>query len=264
MSFEMTLAQGKLFKQLIDAIKDLVGDSANFDVTAKGFSLQAMDGNHVSLVEMSIGVDAFSHFACERNMTIGLSVPTLVKVLKMVDGDDTLTLRGDTGDFVTILAESAKSGQSKAYRLKLMHIENEALCIPPISYQCVFSMPSVDFQWMVSGLLQTSSTVVIHVNPKGVTFSCKGDMTDTDIVCNDVAFTVNEECEAQEFALRYFFFFSKASPLSADVVVHMCTDNPVMIEYNISDVGHIRFFLAPKIRDDEEATTKGVKVKAEY
>ena len=52
------------------------------------------------------------------------------------------------------------------------------------------------------------------------------------------------------FALRYLNFFTKATPLSASVVLHLSKDVPLVVEYQIEELGHIRFYLAPKIEDE--------------
>jgi proliferating cell nuclear antigen PCNA len=56
--------------QVIDAIKDLIED-ANFDCNSTGFSLQAMDSSHVSLVSLSLRSDGFEHYRCDRNVSMG-------------------------------------------------------------------------------------------------------------------------------------------------------------------------------------------------
>lgn len=73
------------------------------------------------------------------------------------------------------------------------------------------------------------------------------------------------------FACRYLNSFTKASPLSPQVKIHcpftflfyfillfyfqvqlsMSADVPLVVEYRIQDLGHIRYYLAPKIEDDE-------------
>ena len=54
--FEARLEQGALLKKLLDAVKELVTD-ANFDCSATGFGLQAMDSSHVSLVSMMVRLE---------------------------------------------------------------------------------------------------------------------------------------------------------------------------------------------------------------
>lgn len=56
--------------QVVEAIKDLIED-ANFDCNSAGFSLQAMDSSHVSLVALSLRSDGFEHYRCDRNVSMG-------------------------------------------------------------------------------------------------------------------------------------------------------------------------------------------------
>jgi Proliferating cell nuclear antigen, C-terminal domain len=39
--------------------------------------------------------------------------------------------------------------------------------------------------------------------------------------------------------------------LTLQVSLSMSPDVPLVVEYNIGDIGHIRYYLAPKIEDEE-------------
>lgn len=54
------------------------------------------------------------------------------------------------------------------------------------------------------------------------------------------------------FACRYLNSFVKATPLCAQVKLSMSGDVPLVCEYGIGEIGHIRYYLAPKIDDEEE------------
>jgi proliferating cell nuclear antigen len=79
--FEARLTQGSLLKKVVDAIKDLVTD-ANFDCNEGGISLQAMDSSHVCLVSLNLQADGFDHYRCDKNLSMGLHLPNLAKILK--------------------------------------------------------------------------------------------------------------------------------------------------------------------------------------
>ncbi|KAJ2712288.1 hypothetical protein H4R19_002830, partial [Coemansia spiralis] len=57
---------------------------------------------------------------------------------------------------------------------------------------------------------------------------------------------------SHSLALKYLANFAKAAPLSDTVTINLIEEAPVMFEFKISDVGHIRFYLAPQIEDDNE------------
>lgn len=59
------------------------------------------------------------------------------------------------------------------------------------------------------------------------------------------------------FALRYLNNFAKATSLSPCVRIGLSKDVPVLVEYLVGDLGHMRFFLAPKIEEDDEVKMEG-------
>jgi len=63
-----------------------------------------------------------------------------------------------------------------------------------------------------------------------------------------------EEEVSLTFALRYLNSFAKATPLSSMVTLKMSADVPLVVEYPISagekEMGHLRYYLAPKIEED--------------
>lgn len=80
--FEARLLQGSLLKKVLEAIKDLVTD-ANFDCSAQGFALQAMDSSHVSLVSLLLRADGFEHYRCDRGLSMGMNLANFAKMLKV-------------------------------------------------------------------------------------------------------------------------------------------------------------------------------------
>ena len=91
---EARITQGSLLKKLIEAVKDLVTE-ANFDCSASGIALQAMDSSHVSLVAMQLKSDGFEHYRCDRDMSIGMNMASLSKILKCANNDDVITIKAE-------------------------------------------------------------------------------------------------------------------------------------------------------------------------
>ena len=81
--FEARLTQGSLLKKVLESIKDLVTD-ANFDCAATGFSLQAMDSSHVSLVTLLLRSDGFEHYRCDKNISMGMNLANMARARRVV------------------------------------------------------------------------------------------------------------------------------------------------------------------------------------
>ena len=58
--------------------------------------------------------------------------------------------------------------------------------------------------------------------------------------------------------LRYLNFFTKATPLSSQVILSLSPEVPLVVEYDIEEIGHVKYFLAPKIEDEDDEWTEGV------
>lgn len=144
--FEARLLQAGILKKILEAMKDLVTD-ANFDCSNSGISLQAMDSSHVSLVSLLLRRDGFDLFRCDKNLSLGINLASMGKILKCAANDDIVTMKADdNGDHITFIFESPKKEKVSDFQLKLLEIEAESLGIPDTEYKSVVKMPSGEFQ----------------------------------------------------------------------------------------------------------------------
>jgi proliferating cell nuclear antigen len=61
----------------------------------------------VSLVSFLIRADGFDHFRCDRNMSVGINMASMAKVLKCSGSADHITLKAeDNGDTLTFMFEN--------------------------------------------------------------------------------------------------------------------------------------------------------------
>lgn len=255
------MQQGAILKKLMDSIKDLVNE-ANFDCSSAGMSLQAMDSSHVSLVALFLRSEGFAHYRADRNLSLGINLQNMAKILKCSGSDDTITMKADdNGDQVEFMFESPKATRISHFNLKLLDIDSEHLGIPDTEYKCVVKMPSSEFKRICTEISVIGDTVKISASKDGVKFAVAGDMGTGSITCKQTPSVDDEKDSVQikleddvslTFALRYLNSFAKATPLADQVCLKMSPDVPLVVEYAIEDLGHIRFYLAPKIEDADE------------
>eukprot|EP00162_Nutomonas_longa_P000348 comp10423_c0_seq1/m.12658 comp10423_c0_seq1/g.12658 ORF comp10423_c0_seq1/g.12658 comp10423_c0_seq1/m.12658 type:complete len:262 (-) comp10423_c0_seq1:105-890(-) len=258
--FEARLTQGSLMKKILDAIKDLVAN-ANLDVSAQSICLQAMDTSHVSLVAVQLKKEGFEFYRCDKGNSLGIDLISLSKILKCAGNEDVVTLKADDdGDTLTLMYESPNQDRISDFELKLMDIDSEHLGIPETEYKATVKMPSGEFQRICRDLTIIGETVAIAVSKEGIKFSVKGDMNSGSIHLKQSHNVEKEEenvtIELEEavelcFALRYLNLFAKATPISGTVTLSMSKGVPLVVEYPVSDMGFIRFYLAPKIEETE-------------
>ncbi|KAL5018068.1 hypothetical protein ScPMuIL_003790 [Solemya velum] len=246
--FEARLVQGSLLKKVIESIKDLLNE-AMWDCSGTGIAMQAMDSSHVSLVSLNLRSDGFETYRCDRNLSMGINLGSMSKILKCSGNDDVVTVKaGDNADTVTFVFESPNNEKVSDYEMKLIDLDTEHLGIPPTEYSCIIKLPSSEFQRICRDL-------------KGVKFSASGDLGTGNIkLAQNSSSDKEEEAVVIEmnqavtltFALRYLNYFTKATPLSGQVSLSMSQDVPLVVEYKVGDMGYVRFYLAPKIEDQED------------
>lgn len=167
-------------------------------------------------------------------------------------------------------------------------IDLEKLQIPDSEYVANVRMPSGEFQKIISSLTTLGDAVTIQVQEGGVKFSVAGptsgsiNIAQTAHVDDDQATTIDRQEEiCLTFAMRYMGYFIKATNLSGSVSLSLSPEVPLLVEYQIdegavipsvkSEVksegdskpkkkaaterraarGYIRYYLAPKIDDEE-------------
>jgi len=56
-------------------------------------SLQAMDSSHVSLVALFLRAEGFEMYRADRNISLGINLGNMSKILKCSGADDIITLK---------------------------------------------------------------------------------------------------------------------------------------------------------------------------
>ncbi|CAI4216757.1 unnamed protein product [Parascedosporium putredinis] len=257
---EARLEQANVLKKVVDAIKDLVQD-CNFDCNDSGIALQAMDNSHVALVSMMLKAEAFSPYRCDRNIALGVNLSSLTRVLRAAQNEDILTVKADdAADALNLVFESSENDRISEYDLKLMDIDQEHLGIPETEYAATVSMPSSEFRRICTDLMAMSDSVTLDASKDGIKFSSAGDIGNGSVTLrshtNMDKPELNVNIELTEpvsltFSLKYLVNFCKASALSPHVKVCLSNEVPLLVEYNLSGTSYLRFYLAPKIGDEE-------------
>ncbi|GAA5990845.1 hypothetical protein JCM10908_000042 [Rhodotorula pacifica] len=173
---EAKLEQAELLKKVLDAVKELVTD-ANFDCSDEGIKLQAMDNSHVALVSLNLAKSGFTEYRCDRDMSLGMSLASLQKIVKCAGNNDMVTLRADESlDVLALLFEAKKADRVGEYEMKLMDIDAEHLGIPDTVYDAEISLSSAEFARIIRDLKELGESVKIEVSKEGVRFSADGDI----------------------------------------------------------------------------------------
>lgn len=157
--------------------------------------------------------------------------------------------------FKKLKLETEKSAE---FQLNLLTLEAESLGIPDTDYPTSIRMSSSEFVRLCRELTQLAETVKVDIDDRVATFSFSGkagagkiklkkNNADKD---EDLIDIKCEEKVSSSYGLQYLNSFAKASSLSNQVVLHLSTQFPLMIDYEIENMGFVKFYLAPKMDDE--------------
>ena len=258
---EAHFAQAATLKKVVEAIRELVTD-VNIDCTSAGLSLQSMDDAHVTLVMLQLKSTGFESYRCDRTIPIGINMSSLSKIIKCGNNEDSLILKADdNGEVLTIKFASPKEDKISEYDLKLMDLDMEHLAVPDSVYDVTVRMSSSEFQRIVRDLQNISESVTISAIKDVLKFSSEGEIANGTIVVRQNAAVDNEKISTQivmsqpaslGLSLKFLNMFAKATSLSDHVMLGLSDGVPMLVEYPIADLGYLRFYLAPKVGDDDE------------
>ncbi|KAF4395694.1 hypothetical protein G4B88_013468 [Cannabis sativa] len=60
-----------------------------------------------------------------------------------------------------------------------------------------------------------------------------------------------EEPISLTFALRYMNSFTKATSVANQVMINLSPNLPVVVEYKVADMDYVKFYLTPKIEEED-------------
>ena len=218
-----------------------------------------MDASHVALVSLSLSAEGFEHYRADTSMVLGVNVNLLAKVMKLADPSDSITLSAeDNPTHLKLIFENAKTERTTEFTMNLISLDAEHLAIPETEYSSVVSINSGEFNKICKELYSLNETLTITTAPESVVFAVESEagsgsikLQQSDNVSKDEQTTLEvNEAVNQQFAIRYLNLFNKAAPLSSFTRLCMHTEQPLVVEYKIDQLGILKYYLAPKINDE--------------
>lgn len=271
-----------VFTSLFQHIK-LFSDHVNLMFEKDRVYLQSMDSSRVSIFEINIPSDWFDTYE-HTNISaipIGLSSMLLFKILNTRDkiqelnivykeeDSDKLFINFTCGRSVVnsiapsdgaetpIMREmSVKAVFDKHFELPLMDIEYELMNITDQDSQAEFTVPSGTFSNLINQLGLFGETLEIDCSEEKIMLHSlsvdQGKMAVEMKIDDLTEYSINEgETMHISFSLKILHNICLYNKLSKDVIVHLTTNFPMKIVYDLGENANMVFYLAPKIEDSD-------------
>ena len=166
---------------------------------------------------------------------------------------DTITffIHNDNRHDFGIRIENADKNSNTVFHLKMLDIDEQEIKIPDIQLDSVITMPSNDFQRMCRDMNNIADHIIITSTSHVLKLACSGDFASQETYIGEANYGLsfsnnnNDEEVSGRFSLKYLNLFTKSTNLSNTLEIYLKKDFPLMLKYNVANLGDIMFCLAP-------------------
>ena len=242
------------FRVLIEALKEILVD-CNLTIDESGIKLIATDTSHNVLIHMKLLSENFEFFHCKEKTIIGVNMNNFFKLIKTMNNNDTLTLFIDKDNVnkIGIKINNQDKNTQTIYKLNLLDISEEDISIPPAAFETELTLPSNDFQKLIRDMTNIGENVEIKSTGSNLVLNCLGDFASQEtLLCetqNGLCYSSGSDNPSKTvqgvFSLKYLLLFTKCTNLCNLIHLYIKNDYPLVISYNVANLGTIKLCLAP-------------------
>lgn len=227
-----------------------------------GVTLKEVNKTGKILIFMRLDADKFDVYKYnyhKKKLTLGIDINNLLKCLKCMSHFDTMTWLVDDEDInkLIVILESTERKEKKTFKLNLMDIEEETYDISPIQFPYSIILPSQDFHKYCKDMATSTEKIEIKATSNKLFFSGKGEIGNIDFEVGEtngglsiISTTSNtNEIVQGLFELKFLLIFTKCTNLCNQVTLFLKNDYPIILTYQIANLGEIKLVLSPSKSD---------------
>jgi proliferating cell nuclear antigen len=234
-------------RSIIEAVGTLV-DESKIKVTKDGISLKAVDPAHVAMVELTLGKGAFDDFKGD-DVELGVDLEKLREILKLASSDDEVILKHDE-------TNSKLEVRIGNLTRRMALVETSGMTdpkVPKLDLPATITLAVEELERGIRASEAVSDHVALSATPDTFELTAEGDTDTVNLRLEKSmlgALKVSDKVRSL-FSLDYFANMVKAAKGSPGLTIHLGSDYPVRLEFEIAKGnGHVTYLLAPRIESD--------------
>ena len=256
--FNVKTVQSGAFRVLIESLKEILTDT-NIIFDKTGIKLIATDNSQVVLIHMKLNAEKFEYFYCEKKTTIGVNMMNMFKLIKAMTSNDTLSLfiEKDNPNRLGIKINNVEKNAQTVFKMNLLDISEDELTVPPAKFETELTLPSSDFQKIIRDMTNIGENIEIKSVGEALILNCEGDFANQEtVLCQtqgglSFSKSAGPELPIQGiFSLKYLSLFTKCTNLCNLIHLYIKNDYPLVIRYDVANLGHIKLCLSPNSETD--------------
>jgi proliferating cell nuclear antigen len=270
---ELKTTQSVHIKTLIDSLNPLLtdinihfypaiiknsGNSSETEDKVGGVIIKEVNKTSSILIHCKLEADKFdSYYYNYKNdkLTIGINLGNFLKCIKCMTNCDTMTWKIDDDDINKLIMILESSNEKKTFKINLMDLEDTDYEIEPVKFPYQIIMPTQDFQNYCKNMISATDRMEVKCLANTMFMAGTGELgviefeltasnNSSGLIIKKTTTNPNEIVQGT-FELKYLIIFTRCSNLCSHVSLFLKNTYPIIIEYQVSTLGKIKFALSP-------------------
>jgi proliferating cell nuclear antigen len=268
---ELKTTQSVHIKTLIDSLNPLLTDinihfypaiiktnSSETEDKVGGVIIKEVNKTSSILIHCKLEADKFDHYYYNyknEKLTIGINLANFLKCIKCMTNCDTMTWKIDDDDINKLIMILESSNEKKTFKINLMDLEDTDYEIEPVKFPYQIIMPTQDFQNYCKNMISATDRMEVKCLANNMFMAGTGELgviefeltasnNSSGLIIKKNTSNPNEIVQGT-FELKYLIIFTRCSNLCSHVSLFLKNTYPIIIEYQVSTLGKIKFALSP-------------------
>ncbi|HEX7209216.1 MAG TPA: proliferating cell nuclear antigen (pcna) [Nitrososphaeraceae archaeon] len=255
----------EIWKSISSAIMTII-DEALFDAGPQGITFRSMDPSHIALIDINWPSSAFEKYHCDSTIKFGVRIDEFSKIIKRANTNDSIEI-GVVSDNSSLNIKTTGGGYLRDYKMRLIESTGNRSPLPQMIFdsKIVIGIATLDKILNDVGAISEKITIDssgISTNKKTVIFSGDSDRGEARVTMevdddnNKSKVELLEEITVKENSKSTYNidFISKiiraiGHQSSNLVTMEYSSNKPLRLEFLLSGVVKLQFYLAPRVQD---------------
>lgn len=256
----------EIWKSISSAIMTII-DEALFDAGPQGITFRSMDPSHIALIDINWPSSAFEKYHCDSTIKFGVRIDEFSKIIKRANTNDSIEI-GVVSDNSSLNIKTTDGGYLRDYKMRLIESTGNRSPLPQMIFdsKIVIGIATLDKILSDVGAISEKITIDssgISTNKKTVIFSGDSDRGEARVTMdvdddnnNKSKVELLEEITVKENSKSTYNidFISKiiraiGHQSSNLVTMEYSSNKPLRLEFLLSGVVKLQFYLAPRVQD---------------
>lgn len=257
----------EIWKSISSAIMTII-DEALFDAGPQGITFRSMDPSHIALIDINWPSSAFEKYHCGSTIKFGVRIDEFAKIIKRANANDSIEIGVVLDNSALNIKTQSDGGYLRNYKMRLIESTGKTSPLPQMTFdsKIVIGIATLDKILSDVGAISEKITIDssnggISTNKKTVIFSGDSDRGEARVTIDAddddkskvellEEITVKENSKST-YNIDYISKIIRAiSNQSSNLVtIEYSSNKPLRLEFLLSGIVKLQFYLAPRVQD---------------